>query len=603
MRRWWQRAMASLRPEDDLAPLVDHAPGMTLGQVVRRFWPRLRPLRWWLVLAMLLVAAAPAIEVVEILLFQRLVDDVLVPAVWQPLIGLALLYIGLNVLSAIVSGFDDYLSTWLSQRFLLGLRTDVFRHVLSLPLHVHERRRLGDVMSRITSDVAAVETFMIGHLVGGIDSVVRLVFFVGALLWLQWELALASMVVVPLFWWISRGFAEFVRRLSRERRRRSGSLSAVTEENLANGPLVQSYNRERDAVEKYHRQNKAIMAAELAGSRVRAVFMPLVDLAELAGMLVVIAMGVWALQTDRLTLGGLLAFLTLMAQCYRPIRDLADLLPAMYSATAGIERIVELLDEEPPEDRPGATPLRDPRGAMRLEGVSVRYPSATTDALHEVDLEIRPGEMVALMGPSGAGKSTFARLLSRHLDPDSGTVRIGGQDLCDATLASVREAVTVVLQETLLLDATVAENIAFARPDATEEEVVAAAQAADADVFIRDLPDGYRTRVGQRGRSLSGGQRQRLTMARALLRRSPVLILDEPTTGLDAETARRVLAPLRAAAGERTVIIVTHDPVAVEFTDRAIHLDRGLVVLGRERSAGTGAVATGLNGTAKAVRQ
>jgi subfamily B ATP-binding cassette protein MsbA len=240
---------------------------------------------------------------------------------------------------------------------------------------------------------------------------------------------------------------------------------------------------------------------------------------------------------------------------------------------------------------------------MRLEGVSVRYPSATTDALHEVDLEIRPGEMVALMGPSGAGKSTFARLLSRHLDPDSGTVRIGGQDLCDATLASVREAVTVVLQETLLLDATVAENIAFARPDATEEEVVAAARAADADAFIRDLPDGYRTRVGQRGRSLSGGQRQRLAMARALLRRSPVLILDEPTTGLDAETARRVLAPLRAAAGQRTVIIVTHDPVAAEFTDRAIHLDRGLVVLGGERSAGTGAVATGLNGTAKAVRQ
>ena len=578
MRTMWRRAMASLRPEVDHAPLVEHAPGMTLVQVVRRFWPRLRPLRWWLVLAMLLVAAAPAIEVVEILLFQRLVDDVLVPADWRPLVWLALTYIGLNIASAIVSGFDDYLSTWLSQRFLLGLRTDVFRHVLSLPLHVHERRRLGDVMSRITSDVAAVETFMIGHLAGGIDSVVRLVFFVGALLWLQWELALASMVVVPLFWWISRGFAEFVRRLSRERRRRSGSLSAITEENLANGPLVQSYNREQDAVDKYHRQNKAIMAAELAGSRVRAVFMPLVDLAELAGMLIVIALGVWALQTDRLTLGGLLAFLTLMAQCYRPIRDLADLLPSMYSATAGIERIVELLDEKPPADRPGAEPLRDPSGGIRREGVSVRYPGATRDALHGADLDIAAGEMVALMGPSGAGKSTFVRLLSRHLDPDAGVVRFDGQDVRGVTLASVRDAVTVVLQETLLLDATVAENISFARPDASEQEVLAAARAADADEFIRDLPDGYATRIGQRGRSLSGGQRQRLAMARALLRRSPVLILDEPTTGLDPATARRVLAPLRAAAGGRTIIVVTHDPVAVEFTDRTIHLDRGHVV-------------------------
>jgi ATP-binding cassette subfamily B protein len=377
MRRLWHRALASLRPEADLAPLVDHAPGMTLVEVLRRFWPRLRPLKWWLVLAMLLVAAAPAIEVVEILLFQRLVDDVLVPEEWQPLITLVLLYVGLNLASAVVSGFDDYLSTWISQRFLLGLRTDVFRHVLSLPTQVHDRRRLGDVMSRITSDVAAVETFMIGHLAGGIDSVVRLVFFVGALFWLQWELALASMVVIPLFWWISRRFADFVKSLSRERRRRSGSLSAITEESLANGPLVQAYNREQEAVQKYHRQNEAIVSAELAGSRVRGVFLPLVDLAELAGLLLVIAMGVWTLQTDRLTLGGLLAFLTLMAQCYRPVLDLADLLPAMYSATAGIERIVELLDEEPPSDRPGAVALRDPRGPIRLDGVTVRCVRST----------------------------------------------------------------------------------------------------------------------------------------------------------------------------------------------------------------------------------
>jgi len=407
------------------------------------------------------------------------------------------------------------------------------------------------------------------------------VFFVGALLFLQWELAFASMVVVPLFWWISHHFADFVKRLSRERRRRSGSLSAVTEENLANGLLVQSYNREDDAVAKYHRQNEAIVSAELASSRVRGVFLPLVDLAELVGLLVVIALGVWTLQTDRLTLGGLLAFLTLMAQCYRPIRDLADLLPAMYSATAGIERIVELLDEEPPRERTGAAPLRDPRGPIRLEGVTVRYPSAHFDALRGVDLEIVPGEMVAVCGPSGAGKSTLVRLLTRQIDPVHGAVLVGGQDLRDATLASVRDAVTIVLQETLLLDAPVAENIAFARPDATEQEVYAAARAADADEFIRALPEGYATRIGQRGRSLSGGQQRRLSMARALLRESPVLVLDEPTAGLDPDTARRVLAPLRgAAAGGRTIILVTHDPVAVEFADRAIRLERGGVRAG-----------------------
>ena len=376
MGKQWDRAVASLRPEEDDAPIVEHAPGLTLREVVTRFWPRLRPLRRWLVLAVVLLAAAPAIEVAEILLFQRLVDDVLVPAEWRPLVWLAVIYLSLNLLSAVISGFDDYLATWISQKFLLDLRVDVFRHVLSLPLHVHERRRLGDVMSRLTSDVAAVETFMIGHMAGGIDAVVRIVFFVGALFYLDWALALASLVVVPLFWWVSRSFAEFVRRLSRERRRRSGSLSAVTEENLSNGPLVQSYNREADAVERYHRQNQAIFSAELAGSRVRGVFLPLVDLTELAGTLTVVAMGVWALDSGRLTLGGLLAFLTLLAQCYRPIRDLADLLPSLYSATAGIERLVELLDEEPPRDRPGATPLVAPRGVVRLDHVSARYPGA-----------------------------------------------------------------------------------------------------------------------------------------------------------------------------------------------------------------------------------
>jgi len=573
----WRRMVASLRPQADSARLVDAAPGMTLREVFTHFWPVLRPQRWWIVLGLGLLAVGSLIGIAEVLLFQRLVDDVLVPATYEPLLWIALTYVGLNLLGAVVSGGDDILSTWVSQRFLVKVRTDSFRHVLRLPLHVHERRRLGDVLSRLTSDISSIERFMIGQLTSAVSSVIQLVFLVGALFWLQWELALASLVVVPVFWFVANSFARFVKDVSRERARRGGSLGAVAEEAIATSALVQAYNREDEAVDAFHRQNEGIADAQMAASRVRSVFLPVVDLAELVGILLVITLGTWALATDRLSLGGLLAFLTLMSQCYRPIRELGDLLPSMFAATASIERVVELLHERPVEERAAAVDLTDARGRLRLDEVTVRYPGAHRDALRRVGISAEPGEIVAVLGASGAGKSTLARLLTRQVEPTGGSIWIDGHELRDLTIRSVRDAVCVVLQETMLLDATVRENIAYARPDASAEDVERAARAADADTFIEALPDGYETRIGQRGRSLSGGQRQRLSLARALLRGSPILVLDEPTTGLDPTTARRVLAPLREAARDRTVLLITHDPVAVEFADRTVHLVDGEV--------------------------
>lgn len=566
----WQRALAALRPVPDDDPLVAGARSLTVVAVVRRFWPRLRPLRGWLLLGLLLLAAVPAIQVVEVLLFQRLVDDVLVPADFAPLLVLAGLYLGLNLLSGLVSSADDYLSTWVSQRFLVGLRRDLFAHVVRQPAAVQDRRRLGDVLARLTSDVAAVESFMVGQLAVGLGAVVQLVLFAGALFWLQWELALASLLVIPFFWWISTRFARFTKDVSRERRRRGGSLTSVTEESLGNAGLVQAFGREDEAVAAYHRQNVAIAEAELAGSRVRGVFLPLVDLAELVGVLIVVTLGVWALSTDRLTLGGLLAFLTLLVQCYRPVRDLSDLLPSLFSATAGVERVVELLDEPAETDPPGATPLPGGPGRVALRGVRLTYPGATTPALDGLDLDLAPGERVAVVGPSGVGKSTLARLLSRQLTPDAGTVHVDGHDVAAHTAASVRAAVTTLSQEQLILDASVHDVIAFGRPGATRDEVEDAARLADADGFVRRMPGGYDARVGQRGRTLSGGQRQRLALARALLHGGRVLVLDEPTTGLDRASATRLMSAV--AASGRTVVVLTHDPLVLEHVDRVVDL-------------------------------
>lgn len=349
---------------------------MTIPQIARRFWPEVRPLRWWILLKLVMSAALTGISLIEIALFARVVDDVLVPMDLGPLTWIALAYVGLALLSGVLSGLKDYLSTWISAGFLLRLRTNVFRHVLGLPLEVHDRRRLGDVLARLTSDVSSVETFMVSALSRGVTALVTAVLYIGALFYIDPLLAAVSLVVVPVFWFVATAFSRYVKLSSREQRRRGGSLTAVAEEHLSNAPLVQAFNRQDDAVRRFHDQNAGIRDASLASSRVRSVFTPIVDLAELMGILLIIGMGAWALSSGRLTLGGLLAFLTLMAQLYSPLRSLASLMPSLFSASAGIERLVELLDEKPPAESPDAIALRDARGELTLTDVSMTYPRA-----------------------------------------------------------------------------------------------------------------------------------------------------------------------------------------------------------------------------------
>ena len=321
-----------------------------------------------------------------------------------------------------------------------------------------------------------------------------------------------------------------------------------------------------------------MIGAELASARIRGLFTPAIDFIELAGVMLGFVLGTLAVADGRLTLGGLLVFVAYLTQLYDPARELGSLSNRLFRALAGAERVTELLDERPRvTDSPHAVSLGRARGAVALDAVSFTYPGAARRALDDVTLSVAPGETLALVGASGAGKSTVAKLLLRFYDPDSGAIRLDGHDLRDLELRSVRRNISILLQEQLVLHGTVRENIAFGAEEATEEQIVAAARAAGAHRFVENLPGGYDSVLGERGRRLSGGQRQRIAIARALVSDAPVLLLDEPSTGLDSDTKRELVGPLMRLSNDRTTIVISHDLLTTRDADLVVVLDGGRV--------------------------
>jgi ABC-type multidrug transport system fused ATPase/permease subunit len=576
MRSLLRRLMAT---PDGEPGIVAAAPQLPMREVLRRFWPYARPYRRWLWLSGVLIVLVPLTEAVAIWMFKLVVDDVLVPRDLGALVPIAIAYLGLALVGGAVSFADDYVSTWIGERFVLDLRVQFFRHLQGLSLDFFERRKLGDVLSRLTGDVSAIETLMLSGLADAASYALRILIFTGALFWLDWRLALVALTVTPLFWLAARSFSRRIKAAAREKRRRSGSIGAVAEESLANAALVQACNRQDTEVGRFSNEADGALRAEMAATRLKALFTPVVDLIELLGVLIVFAFGTWSLSQGRLTLGGLLVFAAYLSRLYSPIRGLSRLVNSFYSASAGAERIAELLDERPAVAEPDLpVKVGRARGAIDVDDVWFTYPGGTVPALRGVSLAVEPGQTLALVGASGAGKSTVAKLLLRFYDPSSGSIRLDGHDLRELGLADLRDQAGLLLQETLVFDGSVRENIAYGREGVTFDEVVAAARAADADDFVRGFPDAYDTRVGQRGRRLSGGQRQRIAIARAIVRDAPVLVLDEPTTGLDMESAERVLAPLRRLMHDRTTIVISHSLLTVREADAIAVLDEGRIV-------------------------
>ncbi|GAA1732391.1 ABC transporter ATP-binding protein [Isoptericola hypogeus] len=567
-----------VRPRAEGTGLIADAPTVPFRDVLRRLRPELSGRGPVLTLLVLLTVAVAGIETVEIWLFQRVVDDVLVPVDVSPLLAIAGLYVALALLSGLLSWVDEVASAWLSEHVSLDLRRRVLAHLHKVPSDVADQQRAGDVLTRLTRDVRSVETLLLGA-VDGAGALARLLLYGGAMMLLDWQLALVAFVVAPLFWWASDRFARRFKKVAKEKRRRTGSMTAVAEESLAALSLVQVHGREREEQEKFEREGRAVVAAELGAARLRATYPIVVDLLELAGLLAVIGLGIWALAEGRLTLGGLLVFLTYLSQLVRPMRELGDLVVSVASAVAGTERVLEVLDLPTGLAEPAdPVALDDVEGRVRVNDASFTYHGAAAPALTGVNLTLVPGRMVALAGASGSGKSTLVRLLGRLSDTPTGSVTLDGVDLRDLRLQTVRENITVLLQEAPVLDASVRDNVTFSRPGATDDEVWEALAMAGLDDAVRALPAGLDARLGQRGRSLSGGQRQRIALARALLVDSRVLVLDEPTTGLDAAAAQRLLATLRRLADDRSVVVASHDPAVLAEADEVVTIERGTVV-------------------------
>ncbi|MGW2518797.1 ABC transporter ATP-binding protein [Streptomyces sp. NPDC001617] len=546
----------------------------------RRFWPLTRGLRKWLVLVWVCTVLAALAETEAILVFSDLTDNALqkgsLAAFWTP----AAKWLGMAVVGAIVAYAGNSLAAWATERFVMRLREHVFDHVQKLPPHFFQNHRQGDLLSRLTGDVESIETMVVSGLVGAASAAFSALFYAVAAFWLRWDLAAATFVLAPLFWLAARRFSGSIKDVSREGRVADGAITSVVEESLSNIVLTQAYDRRDAERRRLSEEANAWFRASVRSTRLNEAYEQLVAVIETVCVLAVIGIGAWEISTGRMTLGQLLAFAAFLGYLYPPVRGLAQLGLTVTAATAGAERLIEILDVRPSVDDPrhGGTEIGRPDGTVEVRDATFTYPGADTLALQGLSFTVDPGELVIVTGPSGAGKSTVSKLLLRFYDPDAGEVLLDGVPVRDLPLARLREYITLLPQETLVLHDTVRANIACGRPGASEQAIEDAARAADAHEFILRLPEGYDTKVDPNSARLSGGQLQRLAIARAILRDAPVLVLDEPTTGLDAMAARRVVKPLRRLMAGRTTIMITHDLNLAPDADRILVVDRGRIV-------------------------
>jgi subfamily B ATP-binding cassette protein MsbA len=559
--------------------------GLSLVRLVRPYWRLLG-------VAFLAMLAAAATELAEPWPLKVIFDYVLGsrnPPAWlarwtQPeqdrllLLNLAAAaVVVIAVIGAATTFLEKYLSTTVAKRVGHDLRRLLYHHVQRLSLSFYEQRQTGDMVVRLTSDINSAEDFISSAVLGVLLNVLTLAGMTGVMFYLDWRFSLVALSVTPIMFVVVYRLTHRIKSATRAVKQKESELASVVQETISSARVVKAFGREDFEEERLARESQASVELGLQARSIKARLPPLVDILAAVGTCLTLWLGVRLVLAGSLSSGALLVFVVYIGKMYKPMKDLSKMADAWSKAVIGFERIGEILNvESQVRDLPGARSAPAFRGRIEFAGVRFGY-TPDRPVLDGLDLVVEPGQRAALVGVTGSGKSTLIGLVARMYDVNQGCVRVDGTDVRRYTLNSLRRQVSFVLQEAVLFHASVAQNIAYGRPGATREEIVRAARLAHADEFIVRMTLGYDTVIGERGETLSGGQRQRIAIARALVRDAPILLLDEPSASLDAESEELIFKGLAQLMQDRTSITIAHRLATVQGADVIFVLDGGRI--------------------------
>lgn len=545
--------------------------------VLRRLFALVRPYRWQVFASLALMLLTSLTTLAGPYLVKLAIDTAIATGDNRRLNMLVALFILIHLLNWLTSYGQQYLMAKVGHQAVNDLRDRLFTHLQRLPFRFFDKQSTGRLMSRVTNDTEALTEMISGgipHIIG--DSLL-LIGIIVIMLNEHWQMALLTFTTLPLLVLAATSFRNRVLHAYRQVREKIADVNANLQESISGVRVIQSFTREEENAERFDRVNLENYAANMQAVTLFSFFLPLVEVIGALGTAIVLWYGGGQAVQNLMELGTLYLFLDYVSRFYAPIRDLSQVYNALQSALAAAEKIFHLLDTPAEHDKPGAVVIPRSGGHLVFNNVSFSYEEGQ-EVLSGITFEALPGQTVALVGPTGAGKTTLVNLLCRFYEPAGGRILLDGHDISGLTLSSLREQIGLVLQDTYIFDLSVRENILFGRPEATEQEMLEAARAVHAHTFISGLPEGYNTRVHERGALLSAGQRQLLAFARAFLRNPPILLLDEATASVDAYTESRIQEALQTILAGRTSIIIAHRLSTIEFADKIIVLDGGRII-------------------------